>query len=99
MPPIHTDEGVQAARVIREEVLGAGVVVLSADLEAAPALELLGDDPAGVGYLLKDRVWDGDHFTEAVRRLAEGGLSARCRGRHAHAWAPRAARAGGSVHA
>jgi DNA-binding NarL/FixJ family response regulator len=73
MPPIHTDEGVQAARVIREEVLGAGVVVLSADLEAAPALELLGDDPAGVGYLLKDRVWDGDHFTEAVRRLAEGG--------------------------
>jgi len=49
------------------------VVVLSADVEAAPALELLGDDPAGVGYLLKDRVWDGDHFAEAVRRLAEGG--------------------------
>ena len=37
------------------------------------ALELLGDDPAGVGYLLKDRVWDGDRFADAVRRVAEGG--------------------------
>lgn len=73
MPPTHTDEGLQAARAIREEMPGTGVVVLSAYVEAAYALELLGDDPAGVGYLLKDRVWDGDRFAEAVRRVAEGG--------------------------
>jgi DNA-binding NarL/FixJ family response regulator len=52
---------------------GTRVVVLSAYVEEAYALELLGDDPAGVGYLLKDRVWDGDRFAEAVRRVAEGG--------------------------
>jgi DNA-binding NarL/FixJ family response regulator len=73
MPPTHTDEGLQAARAIREEMPGTGVVVLSAYVEAAYALELLGDDPAGVGYLLKDRVWDGERFAEAVRRVAEGG--------------------------
>jgi len=49
------------------------VVVLSAYTEEAYALELLGEDAAGVGYLLKDRVSDGDRFAEAVRRVAEGG--------------------------
>jgi DNA-binding NarL/FixJ family response regulator len=73
MPPTHTDEGLQAAREIREEMPGTGVVVLSAYIEEAYALELLGDDAAGVGYLLKDRVWDGNRFAEAVRRVAEGG--------------------------
>jgi DNA-binding NarL/FixJ family response regulator len=73
MPPTHTDEGLQAARAIRQEMPGIGVVVLSAYIEEAYALELLAEDPAGVGYLLKDRVWDGDRFAEAVRRVAEGG--------------------------
>ena len=73
MPPTHTNEGLQAARAIREEMPGTGVVVLSAYIEEAYALELLGEDAAGVGYLLKDRVWDGDRFAEAVRRVAEGG--------------------------
>jgi DNA-binding NarL/FixJ family response regulator len=73
MPPTHTDEGLQAARAIREEMPGTGVVVLSAYIEEAYALELLGEDAAGVGYLLKDRVSDGDRFVEAVRRVAEGG--------------------------
>ena len=73
MPPTHTNEGLQAARAIREEMPDTGVVVLSAYIEETYALELLGDDAAGVGYLLKDRVWDGDRFTEAVRRVAEGG--------------------------
>ena len=73
MPPTHTDEGLQAARAIREELPGTGVLVLSAYIEEAYALKLLADDPAGVGYLLKDRVWDGDRFAEAVRRVAEGG--------------------------
>jgi DNA-binding NarL/FixJ family response regulator len=52
---------------------GTAVVVLSAYIEETYALELLGEDAAGVGYLLKDRVWDGDRFAEAVRRVAEGG--------------------------
>ena len=73
MPPTHTNEGLQAAREIREEMPDTGVVVLSAYIEETYALELLGDDAAGVGYLLKDRVWDGDRFAEAVRRVAEGG--------------------------
>jgi DNA-binding NarL/FixJ family response regulator len=73
MPPTHTDEGLQAARAIREEMPHTRVVVLSAYVEEAYALELLGEDAAGVGYLLKDRVLDGPRFAEAVRRVAEGG--------------------------
>src|SRR2546430_4430200 len=73
MPPTHTDEGLQAARAIREEMPGTRVVVLSAYVEETYALELLGEDAAGVGYLLKDRVSDGQRFAEAVRRVAEGG--------------------------
>src|SRR5438067_10768780 len=73
MPPTHTNEGLQAAREIREEMPDTGVVVLSAYIEETYALELLGEDAAGVGYLLKDRVWDGDRFADAVRRVAEGG--------------------------
>jgi DNA-binding NarL/FixJ family response regulator len=73
MPPTHTDEGLQAARAIREEMPGTRVVVLSAYVEETYALELLGEDAAGVGYLLKDRVSDGPRFAEAVRRVAEGG--------------------------
>jgi DNA-binding NarL/FixJ family response regulator len=73
MPPTHTTEGLQAARAIREEMPEIGVVVLSAYIEETYAVELLGEDAAGVGYLLKDRVWDGDRFAEAVQRVAEGG--------------------------
>src|SRR5437016_6539957 len=73
MPPTHTTEGLQAARAIREEMPGTGVVVLSAYIEETYALELLGDDAAGVGYLLKDRVSDGDRFAQAVRSVAAGG--------------------------
>jgi DNA-binding NarL/FixJ family response regulator len=73
MPPTHTDEGLQAARAIREEMPATRVVVLSAYVEETYALELIGEDAAGVGYLLKDRVADGQHFAEAVRRVAEGG--------------------------
>jgi DNA-binding NarL/FixJ family response regulator len=73
MPPTHTNEGLQAAREIRTEMPSMGVVVLSAYLEEEYALELLGDDAAGVGYLLKDRVSDGVRFVDAVRRVSEGG--------------------------
>jgi DNA-binding NarL/FixJ family response regulator len=73
MPPTHTDEGLQAALAIREEMPGTGVVVLSEYIEEEYAIELLGDDAAGVGYLLKDRVSDLERFADAVRRVAEGG--------------------------
>jgi DNA-binding NarL/FixJ family response regulator len=73
MPPTHTDEGLQAARAIREELPETGVLVLSAYMEETYALELLGEDAAGVGYLLKDRVSDRDRFAESVQRVAEGG--------------------------
>jgi DNA-binding NarL/FixJ family response regulator len=73
MPPTHTDEGLQAARAIRAEMPDTRVVVLSAYVEEEYALELLGEDAAGVGYLLKDRVSDGHQFAESVRRVAAGG--------------------------
>jgi len=73
MPPTHTDEGLRAARAIREELPDTGVLVLSQYLEEEYAMELLGDDAAGVGYLLKDRVSDLDRFSDAIRRVAEGG--------------------------
>jgi DNA-binding NarL/FixJ family response regulator len=73
MPPTHTDEGLRAARAIREELPDTGVLVLSQYLEEEYALELLSDDAAGVGYLLKDRVSDLERFADAIRRVAEGG--------------------------
>ena len=73
MPPSHTDEGLRAAKQIRDELPGVGVLVLSAYVEEQYAVELLQDSAEGVGYLLKDRVGDLDRFVEAVRRVAEGG--------------------------
>jgi DNA-binding NarL/FixJ family response regulator len=73
MPPTHTDEGLQAARQIREHHPGVGVLVLSQYVEAPYMMELLQGDIEGVGYLLKDRIRDVKEFTAAVRRVAEGG--------------------------
>jgi DNA-binding NarL/FixJ family response regulator len=73
MPPTYTDEGLQAALAIRAEIPETAVLVLSQYLEDQYALELLGQDAAGVGYLLKDCVSDFERFTDAVRRVAEGG--------------------------
>jgi DNA-binding NarL/FixJ family response regulator len=73
MPPDHSDEGIRAARTIRDELPQSGVLVLSQHLEAAYALELLRDGSDGLGYLLKDRVTEGDAFVDAVRRVAGGG--------------------------
>ena len=50
-----------------------GVLVLSQYVEETYARELLADDAAGIGYLLKDRVSDVDALTDAVRRVAAGG--------------------------
>jgi len=73
MPPTHTDEGLGAAKTIRERHPGVGVLVLSQYVEPGYAMELIADDAEGVGYLLKDRVSDVDEFTSSVRRVAEGG--------------------------
>ncbi len=73
MPPTHTDDGLQAARRIRSELPDTGVLVLSQYLEDAYAFELLSSDARGVGYLLKDRVADVERFTDAVRRVGDGG--------------------------
>jgi len=73
MPPTHTDEGLRAARTIRERHPDCGVLVLSQYLEEAYAMELLGEDARGLGYLLKDRVMDLEGFVDAVRRVGEGG--------------------------
>jgi DNA-binding NarL/FixJ family response regulator len=73
MPPGQSDEGLRAAQVIRAELPGTGVLVLSQYVEERYAMELLGDDAEGVGYLLKDRVADVERFLEAVRRVADGG--------------------------
>src|SRR6187551_2557888 len=73
MPPTHTDEGLRAAREIRERFPDTGVLVLSQYVEPAYAMELLAESAEGVGYLLKDRVSDVNEFADAVRRVGEGG--------------------------
>jgi DNA-binding NarL/FixJ family response regulator len=73
MPPTHTDEGLQAARELRSRHPELGVLVLSQYVRPSYAFELLADDARGVGYLLKDRVSDLHEFSDAVRRVGEGG--------------------------
>jgi DNA-binding NarL/FixJ family response regulator len=73
MPPTHTDEGVRAAKEIREHHPNVGVLVLSQYVESTYALDLLQSNAEGVGYLLKDRVADLKEFAAAVKRVAEGG--------------------------
>jgi DNA-binding NarL/FixJ family response regulator len=73
MPPDGTDDGLRAAIEIRAEHPEVAVLVLSQFLDERYALDLIGDDAGGVGYLLKDRVGDVANFTDAVRRVAAGG--------------------------
>jgi DNA-binding NarL/FixJ family response regulator len=73
MPPGQSDEGLRAAEVIRNELPGTGVLVLSQYIEEGYAMELLGESAEGVGYLLKDRVADVERFIDAVNRVAAGG--------------------------
>jgi DNA-binding NarL/FixJ family response regulator len=73
MPPDRTDDGLRAALEIRANWPSTGVVVLSQYLDERYALDLVGDDAGGVGYLLKDRVGEVRVFVDAVRRVARGG--------------------------
>lgn len=74
MPPGFTTEGLDAARELRETHPDVGVLVLSAHVEPHYALRLLDSDARGAGYLLKERVTDLGELTDAVRRVAAGGL-------------------------
>src|SRR5579859_1740246 len=71
MPPGHGTEGLQAARVIREELPGTAIIVLSAHVEVDEAMELLAGGQ-GLGYLLKSRVTDVAEFIETVERITAG---------------------------
>ena len=71
MPPTFKDEGIRAARWIRDAHPEVGVLVLSQHVESAGAVDLV--TTGGFGYLLKDRVLDVDEFLEAAQRVANGG--------------------------
>ena len=73
MPPTHTDEGLRAAKTIRQLAPATGILVLSQHVNARYALELLSDGTDGVGYLLKERVSDLDELSASIRRIGEGG--------------------------
>ena len=73
LPPTYTDDGLRAALAARKQVPGLPVLVLSQYVEQLYARELLADQAGGVGYLLKDRVFNDEAFTAAIRSVAAGG--------------------------
>jgi DNA-binding NarL/FixJ family response regulator len=73
LPPTYTDEGLRAAMAAREQIPGLPILILSAHVEQLYARELLADRKGGVGYLLKDRVFTDEQFTDALRTVARGG--------------------------
>jgi DNA-binding NarL/FixJ family response regulator len=75
MPPTHTDEGIQAALVIRKLHPSVAVFVLSQYVEERYAKDLLTASTSSVGYLLKDRVAHVEDFLSALRRVAAGGTA------------------------
>jgi DNA-binding NarL/FixJ family response regulator len=89
LPPTFTDDGLRAALEGRAQVPGLPVLVLSQYVEQLYARELLADEGGGVGYLLKDRVFNDDQFVDAIRTVAGGGtvmdseVVAKLLGRHA----------------
>jgi DNA-binding NarL/FixJ family response regulator len=89
LPPTFTDDGLRAALDARAQVPGLPVLVLSQYVEQLYARELLADQGGGVGYLLKDRVFNDDQFVDAIRAVAGGGtvmdteVVAKLLGRHA----------------
>jgi DNA-binding NarL/FixJ family response regulator len=75
LPPTFTDEGLRAAIEARPQVPGLPVLVLSQYVENQYARLLLADRSGGVGYLLKDRVFNVEQFIDAVRQVARGGTA------------------------
>ncbi len=74
MPPTHTDEGLQAAKSIRERWPEIGILVLSQHVNTRYALELLSAGTDGVGYLLKERVSDLAELSSSLQRVGQGEL-------------------------
>ncbi|MEU8981069.1 response regulator transcription factor [Streptomyces sp. NPDC048309] len=74
LPPTQTDEGIRAAVRLRKEHPGTGVLIFSQYVETTYATQLLGE-PAGFGYLLKERVVDIGEFVDAMERVARGGTA------------------------
>lgn len=72
MPPTHTDEGFRATARMRAHNPGLAVLLLSSYVEPDYAVRLLEDHPGGIGYLLKERVFDGVLLVDALRRLCDG---------------------------
>jgi DNA-binding NarL/FixJ family response regulator len=72
MPPTHTTEGLEAAQRIRRAHPAVAILVLSQYVETRYAVDLVRDNPAGIGYLLKDRISRIDQLSDAVRRVAAG---------------------------
>ncbi|MDI5966609.1 response regulator transcription factor [Streptantibioticus silvisoli] len=75
MPPTQTDEGLRAALAARSELPGLPVLVLSQYVEQLYARELLADGAGGIGYFLKESVFDADQFIDALERVAGGGTA------------------------
>lgn len=73
MPPRREDDGLRAAVELRRRLPGLGILILSQYCEPSFAVQLIGDRPEGVGYLLKERVGDVAEFTDAIARVASGG--------------------------
>jgi DNA-binding NarL/FixJ family response regulator len=74
MPPTHSTEGLDAARVIREEFPETAILVLSAHVEVEHAMDLLSSGQRS-GYLLKSRVTDVDEFIDTLGRIVRGGAA------------------------
>ncbi|KAA6212945.1 DNA-binding response regulator [Streptomyces albofaciens JCM 4342] len=75
MPPDQSDEGLRAALAARAEVPGLPVLILSQHVEQLYARELLADGAGGIGYFLKESVFDGGQFVDALERVAGGGTA------------------------
>lgn len=75
MPPHNEDDGLRAALELRRQRPESHILVLSQHADQQYVLDLVGDEPAGVGYLLKERVGDVDAFIDAVERVAGGGTA------------------------
>jgi DNA-binding NarL/FixJ family response regulator len=75
MPPTHTDEGLRTAIELRRDHPDLGILLFSQYVETRYATDLLAGSPAGVGYLLKERVGDIDDFVDALQRVASGGTA------------------------
>ncbi|MCP2336761.1 response regulator transcription factor [Actinomadura rupiterrae] len=75
MPPSQSDEGLRAALAARREAPGLPILILSQHVDQLYARELLADGAGGIGYFLKESVFDADQFVDALERVAAGGTA------------------------